>query len=49
MASLPADMTVGELSPTDPSLRFSRIPIYEDHSEDFIGFVRKDELFKEAV
>jgi CBS domain containing-hemolysin-like protein len=48
MASLPADMTVGEVSPTDPSLRFSRIPIFQDHSEDFIGFVRKDELFKEA-
>jgi CBS domain containing-hemolysin-like protein len=41
-------MTVGEVSPTDPSLRFSRIPIFQNHSEDFIGFVRKDELFKEA-
>ncbi|MGB2375491.1 MAG: CNNM domain-containing protein [Porticoccaceae bacterium] len=48
IASLPADMTVGEVSPTDPSLRFSRIPIFQEHSEDLIGFVRKDELFKEA-
>ena len=49
IASLPSDITVAEVSPTDPSLRFSRIPIFLDHSEDFIGFVRKDELFKEAA
>ena len=49
IASLPADMTVGEVSPTDPSLRFSRIPIFDQHDEDFIGFVRKDELFKKAA
>ena len=49
IASLPADMTVGDVSPTDPSLKFSRIPIFEKHDEDFVGFVRKDELFKEAA
>ncbi|MDG2019101.1 MAG: CNNM domain-containing protein [Porticoccaceae bacterium] len=49
MASLPADIQVGDVSPTDPSLKFSRIPIFQDHSEDFIGFVRKDDMFKEAA
>ena len=49
IASLPSDMTVGDVSPTDPSLKFSRIPIFEKHDEDFVGFVRKDELFKEAA
>ena len=49
IASLPASIKVGEVSPTDPSLRFSRIPIFDEHSEDFIGFVRKDDMFKEAA
>ena len=49
IASLPADMCVGDISPSDPSIRFSRIPIFSDQDDDFIGFVRKDEIYKEVV
>ena len=49
VASLPADICVGDISATDPSIRFSRIPIYADHGDDFIGFVRKDEIYREAA
>lgn len=49
IASLPADICVGDISATDPSIRFSRIPIYADHGDDFIGFVRKDEIYREAA
>ena len=49
MATLPADMRVGDISPSDPSARFSRIPIYADHDDDLIGFVRKDEIYKEVA
>jgi CBS domain containing-hemolysin-like protein len=48
MATLSADMIVGEISPTDPALRFSRIPIYQNGSDDLIGFVRKVEIYVEA-
>ena len=49
MATLPADMTVADVSPTDPALRFSRIPIFQNGSDDLIGFVRKDEMYVEAA
>ena len=49
MATLSADMIVGEISPTDPALRFSRIPIYQNGSDDLIGFVRKVEIYVEAA
>lgn len=49
IASLPADMRVGDISPTDPSIRFSRIPIFSDQDDDFIGFVRKDEIYREVA
>lgn len=49
MATLPADMSVADVSPTDPALRFSRIPIFQDGSDDLIGFVRKDEMYVEAA
>ena len=49
VALLPADMRVGDISPTDPSMRFSRIPIFADHGDDFIGFVRKDEIYREVA
>jgi CBS domain containing-hemolysin-like protein len=48
MATLSADMIVAEISPTDPALRFSRIPIYQNGSDDLIGFVRKVEIYVEA-
>ena len=40
IASLPADMCVGDISPSDPSIRFSRIPIFSD---------QEDEIYKEVV
>jgi CBS domain containing-hemolysin-like protein len=49
MATLSADMIVAEISPTDPALRFSRIPIYQNGSDDLIGFVRKVEIYVEAA
>jgi CBS domain containing-hemolysin-like protein len=49
IATLPAELRVDDISPTDPSLRFSRIPIFADHSDDFIGFVRKDEIYGEVA
>ena len=49
MATLPADISVADVSPTDPALRFSRIPIFQDGSDDLIGFVRKDEMYAEAA
>jgi CBS domain containing-hemolysin-like protein len=49
MATLPADMMVADVSPTDPALRFSRIPIFQNGSDDLIGFVRKDEIYVQAA
>jgi CBS domain containing-hemolysin-like protein len=49
MATLPADISVADMSPTDPALRFSRIPIFQNGSDDLIGFVRKDEMYAEAA
>ena len=49
IATLSADTRVGDISPTDPSMRFSRIPIFAEHGDDFIGFVRKDEIYRESA
>ncbi len=49
MATLPADMDIAGLSATDPALRFSRIPIFENGRDDLIGYVRKDEVYVEAA
>ncbi len=49
MATLPADMRVTDILPTDPSLKFSRIPIYQGDNDDIIGFVRKDDVYKAAA
>ena len=49
MATLSADMIVADISSTDPALRFSRIPIFQNGSDDLIGFVRKDEIYVEAA
>ena len=49
IASLPADMRVGDISPTDPSIRFSRFQFFSDQDDDFIGFVRKDEIYREVA
>ena len=49
MATLPAIQKVGEVLATDPSFKFSRIPIYQDHDDDIVGFVRKDDIYKEIA
>jgi CBS domain containing-hemolysin-like protein len=49
MATLSASIQVGEILPSDPSLRFSRIPIYNNSDDDIVGFVRKDDIYKELA
>jgi len=49
MATLPATRRVADILPTDPSLKFSRIPIFQGHNDDIIGFVRKDDVYKEVA
>ena len=49
MATLSAAIRVGDILPTDPSLRFSRIPIYNSNNDDIVGFVRKDDIYKEVA
>ena len=49
MATLPAIQKVGEILATDPSFKFSRIPIYQDDDDDIVGFVRKDDIYKEIA
>jgi len=49
MASLQSDMTVADVLQAYPAIKFSRIPIFEANSDDIVGFVRKDEIYKEAA
>ncbi|MBT5578359.1 MAG: DUF21 domain-containing protein [Porticoccaceae bacterium] len=49
MATLPAEMLVTEILPTEPSLKFSRIPIYQGDNDDIVGFVRKDDIYQAAA
>ena len=49
MATLSAAIRVGDILPSDPSLRFSRIPIYNSNDDDIVGFVRKDDIYKEVA
>ena len=49
MATLSAAIQVGDILPDDPSLRFSRIPIYNINNDDIVGFVRKDDVYKEIA
>ena len=49
MASLSANLTVAELSSTDPALAFSRIPLFLADEDDIIGFVRKDDIYRMVV
>ena len=46
MATLSAAIRVGDILPSDPSLRFSRIPIYNSNDDDIVGFVLKDDIHK---
>lgn len=45
--TLPADSTVGEVTKI-PEIRFSRIPIYQGHSDHVVGFVLKDDIYLAA-
>jgi CBS domain containing-hemolysin-like protein len=47
--SLSAEATVAETVSTLSTLNFSRIPIYQDDSDNIIGFVRKDDILSAAV
>lgn len=49
MATLSADTTIAELSPTDPALAFSRIPLFLSDEDDIIGFARKDDIYRTVV
>jgi CBS domain containing-hemolysin-like protein len=46
--TLPADMTVGEVVTTHPSIRVSRIPIFDEFPDNVIGSVLKDDIYQEA-
>lgn len=48
MFMLPADMTVGDVMAKYPETKFSRIPIYKEHSEDVESFVLKIDIMLEA-
>jgi len=47
MFTLPASMTVGEAIKI-PDTKFSRIPIYQDHSDHIVGFVLRGDIYLEA-
>lgn len=47
--ALDESMTAAEAISKHPKLRFSRIPIYQAHSDNFHSFVRKDILLKAAL
>lgn len=47
--SLPQSATVHEAIELNGPLRFSRIPVYAEHNDDIVGFVRKDDLLLAAI
>jgi CBS domain containing-hemolysin-like protein len=47
MFTLPASMTVGEAIKIQDT-EFSRIPIYQDHSDHIVGFVLRGDIYLEA-
>lgn len=49
MSTLPASDSVEQVLSEYPELRFSRIPIYDKPSDDLIGFVRKDEIYRQIA
>ena len=48
MFMLPAEMTVGQVMEKYPQIKFSRIPIYQEHSEDIDSFVLRNDMMLEA-
>ena len=49
MKIAPESMTIKEFFDDNPKLRFSRIPIYKDKSDEITGFVLKDTVLEEMI
>lgn len=49
MLTLDAESTVGEIIDTHPDLRFSRLPICGEDTDEILGYVLKDELLLAAA
>jgi CBS domain containing-hemolysin-like protein len=49
MKSADENMTVEEFFNENQTLRFSRIPVYKDSSDNIIGLVLKDDVYKEMA
>ena len=47
--SLDGDKTAEQVLAENPSLPFSRIPIYRDQADNVYAFVRKDEILRAAI
>ena len=47
--SLPATQTVAEVFEEKDAMRFSRIPVWRDKSDDVLGYVLKDEVLLRAA
>lgn len=43
------DITIQEFFEKHPKLRFSRIPIYNDNSDNITGFILKDDVMEEII
>ena len=46
---LDQDLTIEEILKTQPTIRYSRLPLYRETKDDVVGFVRKDELYQYAA
>ncbi len=49
ITSLHADMTIEQVIKIKPAITFSRIPIFNEGRDDIIGFIRKDDIYEQAV
>ena len=49
ITSLQADLTIEDAVNIQPAIEFSRIPIFNKGQDDIIGFIRKDDLYEQAV
>mgnify|MGYP000203039855 FL=1 len=43
------DITIQEFFNQHPKLRFSRIPIFNDNSDNITGFILKDDVMEEII
>ena len=46
---LDEDLTIEEILTTQPTIRYSRLPLYRETKDDVVGFVRKDDLYQYAA